>query len=343
MNSHAYTIAEVAKALGVSPSTVSRAINNGPGVGAELRKKILDYVEEIGYRPNAIAQGLSRGHSNMVSLIIGDMRNPFYADLAFGIQQNLAEHGYVVTTFNSEYDVKKELQIISFAKQYHYCGVILVTVNNENADDYLKQIDLPFLLVNRVTDHYNGSFVVTDNFQAGYIAARHLINLGHRRIGFLSGHHKSSTASYHRFLGFQQALKNYCIPYKEEFCLFDLNWRLESGYEAAKRIFAKRTQLSEFPSAFILSNDLSALGFMNYCEENAIRIPEDISIVSFDNIIYSSLHRIQLTTVSQHASRLSEEASKVMVELLENPPAEPRRVIIEPTLIERNSTKSYSE
>ncbi|MBS5386246.1 MAG: LacI family DNA-binding transcriptional regulator [Clostridiales bacterium] len=340
MDKHSYTIAEVAKMLKVSPSTVSRAINNAPGVSDSIREKILNFVDEIGYRPNTIAQSLSRGKSNMVALILGDIRNPFYADLAFGIQKNLDTHGYIVTTFNSEYDFRKEIEFIQFAKQYHYCGIILVTVNSKEADKYINKLELPILLVNRITEHYSGSFVVTDNFQAGYIAARHLINLGHKKISFMSGHHKSSTASYQRFLGYRQALKNYCLTYNEQYCLFDLNWKMETGYEAAKKIFSLSSS-PDFPSAFLLSNDLLALGFMDYCEEHGIRIPDDISLVSFDNIVYSGLHRIQLTTVSQHVEKISSEASKVMIDLLEEPSKEPRKIIIEPTLIERNTTRAY--
>lgn len=181
--------------------------------------------------------------------------------------------GYIVTTFNSEYDFKKELQFIQFAKQYHYCGIILVTVNSEEADKFLENLGLPVLLVNRTTEHYTGPLVVTDNFQGGYIAARHLITLGHKRIGFLSGYHKSSSASYQRFLGYKQALNNYQLTFKEKYCLFDLDWRMETSYSAAEKLFSTRKDSADFPSALLLANDLLALGFMDYCGKHQIRIP----------------------------------------------------------------------
>lgn len=343
MSERPYTISQVAKMLGVSPSTVSRAMNNAPGVSDSVRKEILDFIDEIGYRPNTVAQSLSRGRSNMVALILGDIRNPFYADLAFGIQKALDSHGFIVTTFNSEYDYNKEQQFIQFARQYNYSGIILVTVNSEEADKYLEHLELPVLLVNRITKHYTGPLVVTDNFQAGYIAARHLINLGHRRIGFLAGQHKSSTASAQRFQGYRQALENYQLEYHEEYCLFDLDWRMNTGYKAAQAILSQKKKGASFPSAFLIANDLLALGFMDYCGSKAIRIPEDISIVSFDDIAYSSLHQIQLTTVSQHVETMSKEAANLMLQLLTTPPKEPKRVIIEPTLVVRNTTGPYKE
>lgn len=343
MSERPYTISQVAKMLGVSPSTVSRAMNNAPGVSDTVRRQILDFIDEIGYRPNTVAQSLSRGRSNMVALILGDIRNPFYADLAFGIQKALDRCGYTVTTFNSEYDYKKEQQFIQFARQYNYSGIILITVNSEEADKYLEHLDFPVLLVNRITKHYAGPLVVTDNFQAGYIAARHLINLGHKRISFIAGQHKNSTASAQRFEGYKQALSNYQLEYCDEYCLFDMDWRMDTGYTAAQDIFSKKSSgiKDNFPSAFLIANDLLALGFMDYCGAHDIRIPEDISIVSFDNIAYARLNQIQLTTVSQHVETMSEEAANLMFQLLTDPPKEPRRVIIEPTLVIRNTTAQY--
>lgn len=340
MNERSYTITDVARMLGVSPSTVSRAMNNAPGVSEAVREKILNFVDEIGYRPNTIAQSLSRGHSNMVALILGDIRNPFYADLAFGIQKYLDAQGYIVTTFNSEYDYQKEVQFIQYAHQYHYAGIILVTVNSEESSKYLSNLTLPVLLVNRVMPDYKGSLVVIDNFQAGYIATRYLINLGHKRIGFFSGQHKASATSHQRFLGYRQALENHQIDYHEEYCVFDLDWRMETGYRAAESFFQSHSP-SGRPSAILLANDLLALGFMDYCGKHGIMIPDEISIISFDNISYADLSQIRLTTVSQHADKMSQIAAELMYELLTSPPKEPKRVFLEPTLIERNTVTAY--
>lgn len=341
MKERNYTIAEVAKMLDVAPSTVSRAMNNAPGVSDAVRKRILDFVDKIGYTPNSAAQSLSRGRSNMVALILGDIRNPFYSDLAFGIQKELDAHGFLVTTFNSEYDPLKEMEYIQLAKQHNYSGIILVTVTNEKAEAYLKKITLPLLLVNRIADNYHGSVVVADNFQSGYIATRHLINLGHKNIGFLAGNHKSSTASAQRFQGFLQALTNYQLRYEKKNCIFDLDWRVETGCSAAKEIFTNRKDNPDFPSAFLLANDLLALGFMDYCGRHDIRIPEDVSIVGFDDILYSRLHQIQLTTVSPHVDVMSKKAGELMLQMITNPECEPTRIILEPTLMERKTTAAY--
>ena len=222
------------------------------------------------------------------------------------------------------------------AQQYSYGGIILVTVNSEAADKYLTNMDIPLLMVNRITSNYDGSLVVTDNFQAGYIATRHLINLGHKEIGFISGHHQSSTASYDRYRGFRQALSNYHLEYREEYCSYNKDWRLETGYQAAEEYFAK--DADSRPTALLLANDLLAIGFMDYCGSHGIKIPEELSIISFDNIEYANLSQIQLTTVSQHVELMSEEAAQLMVSLMTKSQVEPKRIILEPTLVIRKTT-----
>ena len=335
MSKRPYTISEVAKMLGVSPSTVSRAMNHSPGVSDPVRKKVLDFVEEIGYRPNTVAQSLSRGRSNMVALILGDIRNPFYADLAFGIQRALDSHGFIVTTFNSEYDYKKEMQFLEFARQYNYSGIILVTVNSEEADKYLEGLELPVLLVNRITEHYTGPLVVTDNFQAGYIAAMHLIELGHKRLGFISGH-RFSSASTRRLEGFKQALRNCLLPVNEEdFMEGDL--KMTTGAEVARQFLERDSQ----PTGIAIANDMMALGFLDYCKSVNLSIPQDLSVISFDDIVFSKLHGIELTTVSQHGKDMGEKAAQLILRRIKHPDADYKKIILEPSLIVRNTTAPY--
>ena len=119
-----YTISDVAQMLGVSRSTISRAMNNSPGVGEELRKKVLDFVEEIGYQPNTIARSLSKGRQSIIALIVSDIRNPFYADLTFYIQKILHNNGYMLMVLNSEYDIRREKEFIHMAIQFNFSGVL---------------------------------------------------------------------------------------------------------------------------------------------------------------------------------------------------------------------------
>ena len=337
MKNGKYSISDVAEMLGVSKSTVSRVINGNTGVGPELRKKVMDFVEEIGYQPNTIAQSLSKGHMNIVALILGDVRNPFYADLAFRIQQILNNQGYMVMTLNSEYNIERELEFLGLTEQFNFAGLILITAQEEKIEEKLKTMDIPKVLVNRSLPSYKGDSVLIDNFQAGYQATMHLIELGHRHIGFIKGPGVSS-ASSQRFAGYRQVMQNYGLPFEENF-VFESDLKLETGRSLADD-FCK---LEKRPSAMVIVNDMTAIGFMDGCRNAGIRIPEDLSIVSFDNIAMASMYGIELTTISQRVDEMGEKAAHLMLKQLNDKDAKPERIIMEPTLIVRKTTCEHTE
>ncbi len=338
MKSNKYTISDVAKMLGVSRSTVSKAINDAPGVGPEARKKILDFVEEIGYRPNTLARGLSKGRINIVTLILGDVRNPFYSDLAFYIQKILNENGYMVMVFNSEYKEQKEIEFIKMTEQFNFAGLILITAQSNDLKLALEKVEVPVVLVNRSFEDYQGDAVFLDNFKGGYIATMHLMELGHRRIGFIGGQISSSSIE-HRISGYRQVLKNYHLPILEEdIMLGELGF--DTGFEIAKGVIK---DIKNKPSAFVVGNDMTALGFMECCKQFGISIPQMISITSFDDIMFSSIKDIELTTVSQHVKEMSENTARLMLRRLKNPNAESERIVIDPTLILRSTTGIYNQ
>ena len=337
MKNGKYGISDVAEMLGVSKSTVSRVINGNEGVGPELRKKVMDFINEIGYQPSTLAQSLSKGRMNIVALILGDIRNPFYADLAFNIQRILNDNSYMVMVLNSEYNIERELEFLKLTEQFNFAGLILITAQEEIIEDRLKNMNLPKVLVNRILPHYTGDSVLIDNFQAGYQATMHLIELGHRHIGFIKGPGVSS-ASSQRFAGYRQVLQNYGLPFEEE-CEFISDLKLETGRSLADD-FCK---LEKRPSAMVIVNDMTAIGFMDGCRNAGIRIPEDLSIVSFDNIAMASMYGIELTTISQHVDEMGEKAAHLMLKQLNDKDAKPERIIMEPTLIVRKTTCEHTE
>ena len=324
--------------LGVSPSTVSRAINGKKGVGEKQRAKILELVKEIGYQPNTFAQGLSQGHVNIIALILGDIRNPFYSDLVFNIQSILNESGYLVMVFNSEYDVEKELAILDMTSRFNFAGLILITAQSERVQASLASIDLPMVLVNRILPAYHGDSVLTDSFHAGYLAAMHLIDLYHTRIGFVCGPGVSS-ASAQRFEGFRQAMSNLGLTIDQRF-VYESDLKIESGRRIAKEFCAAG---SDRPTAMIVVNDLTAIGFMDECKKSGLSIPDDLSVVSFDDIIYSSIEGISLTSINQHAEEMSSQAARLILKQLQGDRSHPERIIITPELVVRNSTKQADE
>ena len=337
MRNNKYTISDVAKQMGVSRATVSRALSNAPGVGPALRQKIIAYADEIGYRPNSIAKSLSTGRMNTIGLIYGDVRNPFYADLTYYMQKAFDRKGYAVMVFNSEYSVEKELEFIRMAEEFCLAGLVLFTTQTNMEEANFKDVGIPIVFVNRSLAMEQYDCVLMDNFKAGYIAAMHLIKLGHRRIGMVKGNALSS-ASMLRFDGVEQALKNCGLTLLPE-DVWSGDLKMPTGYAMAKRFFEQPSR----PEGLVISNDMMALGFIDYCNEIGVKIPEEISIVSFDNIIFSGIHGIDLTTISQDVQTMGEKAAELMLERIENPQGECKKIILEPTLIVRRSTRAYKE
>ena len=338
MSKKKLSITEVAKHFDVSPSTISRAINNLPGVSHELRAEILNYTQGVGYVPNTAAKNTATGKLNIIAMIVGDIRNPFYADLVFNVQKTLGEHGYQLCVFNSEYNEQEELRFMHIAEAFNFSGIIQVTVTTEAMSETLKKLSIPVVMVNRMLNTFDGDVVLLDNYEAGYIVTRHLIELGHSRIGFLLGQTESSS-SVQRYEGYLQAMKNYNLEvYAEDILQGDLT--METAYRMAGDFV---DNIDNRATAMIMSNDLAAYGFITKCYERGIKIPQMLSVVSFDNIWFSSVADMQLTSVDPHVSDMGRIAAELMINRIKYPNKDTERVILSPMLVERKSTIPYRD
>lgn len=331
-----YNITDISNALNISRASVSRALSGAAGVSDKLRARIIQYANEIGYQPSVPASKSPKRKSNFIALVLGDIRNPFYAELSYTIQKILVKHNYTVMIFNSDYDAARELEFIQRADNFHFAGLILITAQSDQLSKTISTLPIPKVLVNRILPDYTGDSVLTDNFQAGYEAALHLINLGHKSIGFIGGH-RTSSAAVQRFDGFLQALQNYSIPYREDF-IWHSNLQLEAGYQIADSFLA----LHEKPSAIISVNDMTSYGFIDGCRNGGLRIPEDLSVISFDDIPFSNLQGIQLTTVCQHTIEMGGKAAHLLLKQLENGNSQPKQIILKPTVVVRQTTATFT-
>ena len=183
--------------------------------------------------------------------------------------------------------------------QFNFAGLILITAQEDCVESMLHSIQIPIVLVNRILPSYKGDSVLIDNFQACYMAVMHLLEFGHKNIGFIRGPGVSS-ASRQRFEGYLQALRNYGLNANEDF-IFDTDLKMETGIKLAQT-FIK--QSDELPSAMIIVNDMTAIGFIDGCRDHGIRIPEDLFIINFDNIVFSAIKDLELTTISQHVEKM---------------------------------------
>ncbi len=328
----------IAKESGVSRSTVSRVLMNSTNVKEETRTRILEVMEKANYHPSIVARGLATGRLNMVALIVSDIRNPFYAELIWVINNSLREKGYLMTLYNSSQIAGENDQHLQKLLDYGFSGIIIADARNEKSfGEILKGASCPIVLVNREIDFMAGyDSISIDNKMGGYLAATHLLSLGHRKIAMLRGP-EISTTSQKRYEGYQHALKEYHIePNPSYVRCGTLN--MESGQHFARKVLMG----PDAPTAAFIGGDLMTYGVMDELIRNGIRIPEDISIVGFDDIPLSGTSFINLTTVSHPYDKIGTLVADRIIERINGNDEPTAKIVLTPTLKIRSSTRALN-
>ena len=332
------TIKDVAKKAGVSPSTVSRALSGNGPVKESTRKKVLDAVKLLDYRPNFLAQGLKEGKTKTIGLIIPNIRNPIYPAVARGVEDAAKKFGYTVILCNTDEDVDTEKEYIQKLQKRWVVGIIIAPASNENEHIVkLQNENFPIVVIVRNVDFLSNA-VIIDNYRAAYDAVSYLIRTGHRRIAIVKGNQQ--LALYReRFRGYKQALLDAGIPVVEELIAGDdsdsVQWTLD-GYNAINCLFSQNI---EFDAVFA-TTDLRAIGAIRAIKDHGYKVPEDISVIGFDNLEFSSLIDPPLSTVSQPLYDIGMRAVNKLIPLIDNKTVtEPTIEIMLSELIIRKSTK----
>lgn len=325
------TIKDIAKVAGVSYATVSRALNDHPEINEETKKKIKDIARQMGYTPNAVARGLVKRNTNMIALLIPDITNPFYPEVARGVEDFARENGYCVFLCNTNWDEKNEQKYLNILKERRVDGIIIAPVSTETYDYISKDnADIPVVYIGNRVDDESASYVVIDDFKAGYIATEYLIKLGHRNIAFIGGHNRS-TSHTDRINGYKRALKENGLE-TDINSIKGYSFKKESGYGT----FLEMVKNRKVPTAIVAENDIIALGIMEAAEKHGYQVPEDISIIGIDDIEFGSLPKINLTTVAQPKFEIGQKACDILLDLISGN-ADSKHVILEPFLIVRGT------
>lgn len=328
------TIKDIAEETGFSYATVSRALNNKYGVKPGTRNKIISVARSRGYTPNAIARGLVKKQTHSIGLIIPDISNPFFPEVASGVEDGAREKGYSVFLCNTNYESERETHYLQLLVEKRVDGIILASGFQASAPT--NPISLPSPPIVSLCSRFenvNNSFVMIDNERGGFLATRHLIEQGYQRIGFI-GTQSDGFRESQRFKGYRQALEKFNMPF-EEGLVFAGNLKRETGYKIIKRIIAGR----DYPRALFVENDLMALGVIQGIKESGLRVPDDMAVVGFDDITFASFPEIGLTTVRQPKYEMGKLAAEILLDsILHTAAKEPRRYILEPELIVRTSS-----
>ncbi len=328
----ATTIHDVAREAGVSASTVSRVLNGTAPVNEEKRRRVLHAVEKLNYRPNALARGLKKKRTYTIGLIVPDITNPFFAEVAKGVEDASRDYGYTVILCNSENDPARERTYLNVLGEKQVDGVIFVTAgSNEVNRSTPLESPIPLVMLDREIPGIHADSVLVDNKRGAYEAARHLLTLGHKRIGIITGPLPLSTA-VERWEGYRKAMREAGVPVDPRL-VKNGGFTFEGGYAAMQEILGE----GDPPSALLASSDIMALGAMKAIEECGFRIPEDVAVVGFDDIMVASLVKPALTTVAQPKRQMGQLAVEMIVERLERGRKRVRRVLLAPRLVIRES------
>ncbi len=330
------TIRDIARLAGFSHTTVSRVLNHDPCVRPQTAEKVLSVVREFNYRPDPLARSFARRRSNLIGLIVSDISNPFYAELARGIEDRALKHEYHVIFCSTDETLEREQRYAEIMRETGVEGLIFASVRREDpVVEKLIEEHFPVVMVNRRLRAELGSYVVLDNRKGAYLLTRHLVGHGWSKIAIITGPSHFSTG-FERLEGYKEALLEAAIPLHEEF-VCRVQFSREAGYRSARELLAGR----ERPEAIFGGNDYIALGVMDAARELDIRIPEDLALVGFDDTDYA--RRMQLTTVSQRKYEMGELAVQRLVEMIEHGSRDgyAHRIVLEPRLIMGQSCGSH--
>jgi len=328
------TLADIARELGLSKMTVSRAINNDPLVNAKTRERVLEVSRRLKYQPNHFARALVTNRSFLIGVIVPDLMHSYFAEIMHGISSFARASNYQIVIGNSEEHIAREMDEVE-ALRWRTDGLIIApTVPISKADVYKKMIEqgTKIVLIDRTLEGLDCPMVTTDNVAVGRRATEHLVKLGHKRIVHLNG--TTTSTSRERFEGYKQALSKNDIP-MDRSLVRECGLMESDGYKAMQNWI----KAGNLPSAIFAVNDPAAIGAMQAMAEAGLDIGKDIAIVGGGNIHYGDMLSVPLTTVSWSRSEMGHAASRLLIQLIEGSggDAGQQKVILSPTLIVRKS------
>ncbi len=326
------SIKDIARAANVSHSTVSRALRNSPLVSSETTEKIKRIARESNFRVSAVGRSLATGRTHSIGVVVTTIADPFMADVVAGIEETANAHGYSVILASSKADPEHEMKLVHSFEERRVDGIIIIaSLVGSTYVPVLAEMKVPIVLIN---SHHPGEFaysVSINNFEGCRAATRFLIQLGHRKIGFVANRY-GAQANASRQDGYCQALEDAQIPFRPEL-IFVGDARLEGGFQSLQHF----RSLSDPPTGVVCYNDLTAIGLLNAAYRNKITVPDDLSVIGFDDLIIASYSVPPLTTVRQPKHEMGRTATEIFFNLLAGSTTE-RSSLFQGELILREST-----
>jgi len=325
------TIKDVARAAQVSISTVSRFINTPDSVSEKLKERIDKAIKDLGYRPNRIGQSLRTGSTKLIGFIIPDITNPAFLLIVKGAEDYLKKHGYSFILCGSDHSVREESKLLRALISQGVDGLIVTCSGGHNSElnKVLSAQHMHIVFVDRKYERVPTAYVGADNYSGLEKMMDYLVQTGHKSFVYLCGEKQVSSAK-ERLAGFLNGVKKYGI---EDYQVLFGEFTFESGYSLTKT-------LRKVPDAIVAGNDLMAFGTIQALREKGYKVPEDVSVVGFDDMFFSKYYKPSLTTIRQPIYNMGRKAGRMLLSLMSGKKIKNKNVILDTEIVVRNSTKS---
>ncbi|MEI8630076.1 substrate-binding domain-containing protein [Vibrio sp. M60_M70] len=333
------TMKDIAKLAGVSTSTVSHVINKTRFVSEEISERVNNAAKELNYyAPSALARSLKVNRTQTIGMLVTTSTNPFFGEVVKGVERSCYNKGYSLILCNTEGDNERMRQSINTLLQKRVDGLILMcsSLEGERIDVFERYPDIPVVVMDWGPMLFTSDKIQDNSLRGGYLAAKYLIDCGHTEIGCITGPLIKHQAQM-RYEGYKRAMNEAGLE-------FNANWIIESDFECegGYQAFMKMAQRGTLPSSIFVSNDMMAMGVINAANELNIKVPEQISIIGYDDIHIAKFMSPSLTTIHQPKYRLGQAAVETLVRRLDDKSNEAQVVQLEPALVVRNSVTNFS-
>jgi LacI family transcriptional regulator len=330
-------IQDVAAAAGVSTQTISRVLNNKPDVAPETRQRILDTIQQLGYEPNLLARGLASNRTFTLGLVTYDFADPFFAAILSAAEREARDHNYFFLMTSSEFRFEDEGEILRLLVSRQVDGVLITSLGREAEANYILSLldqGLPVVTISYFMSDPRMPNINVNNIEGGYKAGRHLLELGHRNIAMITGP-LNNMATTERTNGFCKALEEAGVQLNPELVALG-NWSYASGYPALRELLARNGGFS----ALFVHNDRMAIAAIEALREAGYRVPEDVSVIGYDDLPEAAFSNPPLTTIRQSAQDMGRTATRVLIDVIEKPDVEHPSITLSTELVVRQSTCS---
>ncbi|EGR0410514.1 TPA: substrate-binding domain-containing protein [Vibrio cholerae] len=329
------TMKDIARLAGVSTSTVSHVINKSRFVSDEIAERVNNAAQQLNYAPSALARSLKMNRTKTIGMLVTTSTNPFFGEVVKGVERSCYHQGYNLILCNTEGDNQRMKASINTLLQKRVDGLLLMcsTLEGERLDVFDRYPDIPIVVMDWGPILFASDKIQDNSLQGGYMAAKHLIECGHKEIGCITGPLIRHQAQM-RYEGYKRALAEAGIAINPDW-IVESDFECEGGYQAFEKLYER----GKLPSALFVSNDMMAMGVIQAASQRGLQVPDDLSLIGYDDVHIAKFMTPALTTIHQPKYRLGKAAVDTLLYRLENPDTTAQVVQLEPTLVVRNSVR----